>query len=99
MKFVSHCMYILYNLNFLLVWLDTAVDYNWREENVAFLAGYSSFGKSAVFDSLSEAQQKCLEVSKTSCGGVTYTSGNKWQLRGANEVSDSPTCEISFVRP
>ena len=72
-------------------------------QDKAFAGGYTSSGAYAIYDTLTEAQQKCIELSSSDCGGVTFNAGGwpsqGWQLRRANEFTQSTHCEITFLRP
>lgn len=85
-------------------WNETAADLTWCKETQAYLPELTSLGDEAVYPTLSEAQQRCLELSSLDCGGVTYyddtvTAHSGWQLRKATQTKVSKTCEISFIRP
>lgn len=84
-------------------WNDKAADLTWCKETQAYLPELTSLGDEAVYPTLSEAQQRCLELTSLDCGGVTYYAGTLtaggWQLRKATQTKVSKTCEISFIRP
>ena len=82
-------------------WLETEVDNNWSVHDKAFLSDVTSLGFHAIYDTLTEAQKKCVELSSSDCRGVTFTGwpSKGWQLRRGNIPKQSPDCEISFIRP
>ena len=69
----------------------------------AFLRGTTSLGSYAIYDTLTEARQKCIELSSSDCRGVTYNAHGwpfeGWQLRRGNILEQSKYCEITFMRP
>ena len=68
------------------------------------MGGYTSQGAYAIYDTLTEAQQKCMELSSFNCGGVTWNAFGwpsfGWQLRTATETEQTKLCDvITFIRP
>ena len=92
---------VSFNCILCIDWLETEVDNNWSVHDKAFLSDVTSLGFHAIYDTLTEAQKKCVELSSSDCRGVTFTGwpSKGWQLRRGNIPKQSPDCEISFIRP
>ena len=69
------------------------------------MKGYTSLG-AVAFESLAEAQAKCLALPEDDCGGVTWVpkgyEPQGYQLRKGGDsdgLHPSSRSEISYVRP
>jgi hypothetical protein len=80
-------------------------DCEWSILNDAYLPGWTSLGdiydnfEDAAYDNFADAVAACLSLSKSDCGGVTYSPYNKiYQPRRSSTPTISPHGEVSYVR-